>query len=138
VSLGLALVLAAPSVLRPTAAVVGAAYGAGIGLSVIVLGWHYPSDVVGSFFICGFWACAAAAFLSGTVDRPSVSRGGLATAIVAVAAGLVIAAVLAGRHPGAVVAVHTSRSVVATAAGLGLLSVVLFAMYTPLVEERRE
>lgn len=138
VSLGLALVLAAPPVLRPAAALVGAAYAAGIGLSVILLGWHFPSDVVGSFFICGFWAAAIAAVLPGTVARPAVSPAGVLVAVGGVAAALIVAAVVAGRHPAAVDAVRSARSVLATAAALGVLSVAVFGAFTALVAEARE
>jgi len=135
VSLGLALVLAAPPVLRPTAAVLGAAYAAGIGLSLVVLGRHYPSDVVGSFFLCGFWACVVAAALRDAPPRPSVSPGGLLGAAVAVAAGLVAAAAIAERHPAAVAAARSGRTVVGLGTLLGLLSIALFAVFTPFAAE---
>ncbi|HZS24405.1 MAG TPA: phosphatase PAP2 family protein [Gaiellaceae bacterium] len=136
VSLGLALVLAVPPLLRPVAAVLGAAYGAGIGLAVVVLGWHYPSDAVGSFFICGFWASVAAVTLRAG-RRPTIDVRGLTLALVVVGIGLFAAAAIAGAHPGAVEATRSSRSVVAVAAVLGVLSVALFAVFTPLVSERR-
>ena len=136
VSLGLALVLAAPPVLRPTAALLGAAYGAGIGLAVIVLGWHYPSDVVGSFFVSGFWAAVAGTLLGDVPRRPQLSAAAVLVAAAAVAAALFGAAVLAQRHPGAMEAARSARSVVATAGLLGVLSLALFAAVTPLVGER--
>jgi membrane-associated phospholipid phosphatase len=135
VSLGFALVVAAPPVLRPFAAVVGTAYAAGVGLSVILLGWHFPSDVVGSFFVCGFWAASIAALLRGTRPRPALSPLGALVAVGAVALGLIVAAVAAGRHPGAVDELRSARSVLATAAALGVLSIALFGAFTPLVEE---
>lgn len=138
VSLGLALVLAAPPVLRPAAALVGAAYAGGVGLSLILLGWHFPSDVVGAFFICGFWAAAIAAALRDTEARPAVSGAGVLVAVAAVAFGLIVAAVLASRHPAAVGSLRSARSVVATAAAIGALSVAVFGAFTPLVGEARE
>jgi membrane-associated phospholipid phosphatase len=135
VSLGLALVLSAPPVLRPAAGLVGAAYAAGVGLSVILLGWHYPSDVVGSFFVCGFWAAAIASLLPRTLVRPSVAPVGALVAAGAVAGGLIVALVVAGRHPGAVEAIRSARSVVATAVALGVLSLAIFGAFTPLVAE---
>jgi membrane-associated phospholipid phosphatase len=138
VSLGLALVVAAPPVLRPVAALVGAAYAAGVGLSLILLGWHLPSDVVGSFFICGFWAAAIAATLPCAAVRPSMSLPGVAVAVAAVAVGLALAAVVAGGHPAAVEAIRSARSVLATAVLVGALSVVLFGAFTPLVGQARE
>jgi membrane-associated phospholipid phosphatase len=137
VSLGVALVLAAPPVLRPAAALLGAAYAAGVGLAVILLGWHLPSDVVGSFFVCGFWAAAIASLLPDTVVRPSISVSGALIALGAVAAGLLVAAVIAGRHPAAVDALRSARSVVGTAFVLGVLSIGVFGAFTPLVAERK-
>jgi membrane-associated phospholipid phosphatase len=135
VSLGLALVLAVPPVLRPTAALVGASYAAGIALSVIVLGWHYPSDAVGSFFICGFWACIAGVVSGGVARRPAVSVPGLLSAVVIVALGLFAAAFLASRHPYAVAAVRSRESLIATAAALGVLSLGTFGVLMPLFDE---
>jgi membrane-associated phospholipid phosphatase len=136
VSLGLALVLAAPSVLRPAVALVAAAYAAAVGLSVIVLGWHLPADVVGSFFICGFWAAAIASLMREELVRPSVSPTGAIVAAGATALALAVAALVASRHPAGVVAIRSARAVLATAAGLGVLSVALFSAYTPLVGEQ--
>jgi membrane-associated phospholipid phosphatase len=135
VSLGLALVLAAPPVLRPLAAVVGAAYAAAIGLSVIALGWHYPSDVAGSFFVCAFWACAIGAIAGGTARRPAVSIPGVAAAVVAVAAALLLAAFVASRHSTAVAELRNRESLVGMGALLGTLSLATFAVLTPLFEE---
>jgi membrane-associated phospholipid phosphatase len=138
VSLGLGLVVAAPPVLRPAAALLGAAYAAGVGLSVMLLHWHYASDVVGSFFVCGFWAAAIAALLPGTVPRPAISRAGALAAVGAVAGGLILAAVFAGRHPDAMEALRSARSVLAAGAVIGVLSVALFGAFVVLAGEARE
>lgn len=135
-SLAFALVLAAPALVRPAAAVVGAAYAAGIGLSVVVVGWHYPSDVVGAFFICGFWASVAALLVPAAAQRARLSPSGVLLALVVVACGLVVAAVVAESHPGALAAARSSRAVVGVAATVGLLGTALFAAFTPLVSER--
>jgi membrane-associated phospholipid phosphatase len=137
-SLGLALVVVAPPVLRPAAAVVGAAYAAGVALSVVLLGWHFPSDAVGAIFLCGFWAAAIAALLPGTVRRPALSSSGALVAVGAVAGGLILAAVVASRHPAAVEAIRSARSVLATAALIGVLSVAVFGALAPLVGEARK
>ena len=136
VSLGLALLIAVPRVARPVAALVGAAYAAGIAVSVVVLGWHYPSDTVGSFFLCTFWAAVAGLALRDVPSRPRLSRAGVALALGAVAVGLVIAVAIAQRHPAAVELVRSRRALLATAAALGLVSVCVFAAFTPLVDER--
>jgi membrane-associated phospholipid phosphatase len=136
VSLGLALVVAAPPVLRPLAALLGSAYAAGIGLSVILLGWHYPSDVVGSFFLGAFWASAAGAVAGGSPRRPALSVPGLIAAAVVVSLGVFVAAVVASRHPTAVVEVRSRESLIGMAALLGALSLATFGLLTPLLEER--
>jgi membrane-associated phospholipid phosphatase len=136
VSLGLALVLASPAVARPTAALAGAAYGAGIGLSVIVLGWHFPSDVVGSFFISGFWACVAARVVPERAGRAAIGLRGVAAAVLVVAAGLGLAAALARAHPGAVAVARSVGTVTEVAAVIGILSIALFAAFTPLASRR--
>lgn len=46
-SLAAAFFLVAPSVFRPVVAVLGALAVAAVGISVVVLRWHYPTDVVG-------------------------------------------------------------------------------------------
>jgi membrane-associated phospholipid phosphatase len=135
VSLGLALVIAVPPVLRPTAALAGAAYGAAIAFSVVVLGWHYPSDAIASFFVCGFWAAVVGLALRGT-PRLALSLRGAVVAVAAVALALAAAAALASRHPVAVAAVRSRPALVAAAAAYGLLSLAVFAMVAPLVGER--
>ncbi|HEX3737030.1 MAG TPA: phosphatase PAP2 family protein, partial [Solirubrobacterales bacterium] len=58
-----ALLLVAPAVHRPTAVACGALLTAAVGISVVVLGWHYPSDVLGGLLVVGAWGFAALAFL---------------------------------------------------------------------------
>jgi membrane-associated phospholipid phosphatase len=137
VSLGLALVLAAPPLLRPTAALVGAAYAAAVGFSLIALGWHYPSDVATSFCLCGFWASVAGGVVGGRPRRLAFTVPALVLALAAVAGGLLVAAYIASRHPAAVAEVRSRTSLVATGALVGMLSLATFAVLTPLLEERR-
>jgi membrane-associated phospholipid phosphatase len=138
VSLGLAVVLVAPPVLRPAAALVGAAYAAAVGLSVIVLGWHYPADVIGAFFVCGFWAAAIASVMGRRAAGPAVSAAGALAAAVTMACALLLAAWVASRHPAGVVALRSARSVVATGVVLGALSLTMFGTFVALVGERNE
>jgi membrane-associated phospholipid phosphatase len=137
-SLGLAFVLVAPPILRPAAALAGAAYTASVGLSLVLLGWHYPADVVAALFVCGFWAAAIASVIGDTVARPNVSAPGALVATVATAVALALAALIASRHPAGAVALRSARSVVATAAALGSLTLALFGSFMLLVGERPE
>jgi len=138
VAIGFALVLAVPPIARVTAALVGAAYATGIGVSVVVLGWHYPSDVVGSFFVCGAWACVFARLLYGAPGRSRFSPWSVLVAVAAMAIAIVVAITIAERHPAAVQSLRTGRAVVETAALFALVSFALFGSVTALVEERRE
>jgi membrane-associated phospholipid phosphatase len=62
-SIWVALLVVAPARLRPLAAVTGAALTGAVGLSVVVLEWHYPSDVLGGLFVAAGWGFAALAAL---------------------------------------------------------------------------
>jgi membrane-associated phospholipid phosphatase len=62
-SISVALVLAAPARLRPLAIALGLAFTAGISVAVIVLQWHYPSDVLGGILVAAGWGFAALAAL---------------------------------------------------------------------------
>jgi membrane-associated phospholipid phosphatase len=62
-SILVALLVVAPARLRPLAALAGAALTAAVGLAVVVLEWHYPSDVLGAFFVAAGWGFAALAAL---------------------------------------------------------------------------
>jgi membrane-associated phospholipid phosphatase len=62
-TLALCAVLVAPPALRAAAAMLGAAFAVSVGYAVIVLGWHYPSDVLGGFLVAGLWTSLAVAVL---------------------------------------------------------------------------
>ena len=42
---------------------------AAVGFSVMVLSWHYPSDVLGGLLVVGAWAFAIIAFMRFREDR---------------------------------------------------------------------
>lgn len=50
-SLALAAVLVAPAVWRPLVAVAGGVLAMAVSESVLLLGWHFPSDVIGGFLV---------------------------------------------------------------------------------------
>ena len=52
-SLALAAALAAPAALRTAAALVGGAWAAGIGVSLLVTQAHYGSDIAAGYLISG-------------------------------------------------------------------------------------
>ena len=50
-SLAFAAVLVAPAAWRPLVAVVGAVFAVAVSESVMLLAWHFPSDVAGGFLV---------------------------------------------------------------------------------------
>jgi membrane-associated phospholipid phosphatase len=67
-SIAVALLLVTPAAHRRAAALAGGILIAIVGVCVIVLNWHYPSDVLGGLLVVGAWGFAALAWLR--------SRGG--------------------------------------------------------------
>jgi len=67
VSLALALVIVSPPALRWAAAVAGAAVSGATMLAILVVGTHYPSDVLGGALVALGWTCLAAAALPSAV-----------------------------------------------------------------------
>ena len=53
--LALCAVLVSPRRLRPLVALLGTALAVGVSYSILVLGWHFPSDVLGGFLVAGGW-----------------------------------------------------------------------------------
>jgi membrane-associated phospholipid phosphatase len=62
-SIAAALLLVVPARHRLAAVAVGGALTAAVGFSVVILGWHYPSDVLGGLLVVGAWGFAALAWL---------------------------------------------------------------------------
>lgn len=62
-SIAVALLLVVPAGYRLLAAGVGAALTGAVGLAVVVLAWHYPSDVVGALLVVATWGLCAVAYL---------------------------------------------------------------------------
>lgn len=95
----LALMIVLPPSWRALGAVLATAYSAGIGIGMVALGWHFPSDVVGGFLVAAAWAAAAIGLLGLRPEREPNPVGRLAgrtgAAVVAVAGVAAAAAVLA-------------------------------------------
>jgi membrane-associated phospholipid phosphatase len=99
-SIALAAVLVAPVRLRVAVASGAAAYAIAVSTSLMVLGWHFPSDVLGGLLVSsGFFFLAVAAVRAGAAGRAGVAAkrvglalspglGGAAVAVLA-AAGLI-------------------------------------------------
>lgn len=81
----LCAVVVAPSRLRPAVALLGGAFVLAVAYSMLVLGAHYPSDVLGGFLVAGTWMSLMLWGLWRREDRavtPSPARRGLHGALV--------------------------------------------------------
>jgi membrane-associated phospholipid phosphatase len=100
-ALVLCLQLVVPARLRPAAAALGGLLALGVVYSVLILGHHEPSDIVGGFLVAGTWTGLVVAALRTTApDRDPAPRTS-ATLIAVAAAGAAVMAML-----GALVATH--------------------------------
>lgn len=75
-SVAIALVLVLPPKARGVGAVLGAVYAGVAGVATMSLGWHRPSDVVGSVLIAGAWAAVAGLLLVLAQGRDVTVRSG--------------------------------------------------------------
>jgi membrane-associated phospholipid phosphatase len=69
-TVALCLVVIAPSRLRPPAAILAGGFALAVAGSVLVLGWHLPSDAIGGFCVAAAWTLAAVA-LAGAGPPPT-------------------------------------------------------------------
>jgi membrane-associated phospholipid phosphatase len=100
-TLALCAVLAVPARLRPVTAGIGVLFAVGVSYSILALGWHFPTDVVGGVLVAGTWTLLAVAVLlaldarwptRARVERPSP----LAEALAPIALGAGVAAGVVG------------------------------------------
>ncbi len=68
-SIALAGVLVAPPRARLLAAILGLAFALAVSFSIVTLGWHFSSDVVGGFLVATFWALIVAGGLLAINER---------------------------------------------------------------------
>jgi membrane-associated phospholipid phosphatase len=124
----LALILVTPSRLRPFVAAVGGLVVATVVYAILLLGWHYPSDVAGGFFVATGWFCLAAAGLK-AVERttgPVPTRRVLWPPVLAgIAATAVVAALFVVKGGRVLDYAREHTTFVAGAALLGAVAVVL-------------
>ncbi|HUN78745.1 MAG TPA: phosphatase PAP2 family protein [Solirubrobacteraceae bacterium] len=87
-TLVLCALMAAPRALRPTVAGLGALFVAAVSVSLLVLAWHMPSDVVGGYLWAGACCSLAAAVISANTPRPAHGMDDSAAGAGAVGAGV--------------------------------------------------
>src|SRR3954469_1112751 len=106
-ALALCAVLVAPARLRPIVALLGAGFAAAVAYAILVLAWHFPSDVLGGFLVATMWSLlGVAALLTWEHRRPSPRRSPRAGAVwpveIVVAAGAGLLLALLATRPGTV------------------------------------
>jgi membrane-associated phospholipid phosphatase len=117
-AIALTAVLVAPRAWRPLVAVFGALFALGVSESLMLLAWHFPSDVVGGFLVSTAWALMVVAGLRAADHRwpertgREAARRALSQADLGRAAGVIAGSVTAVVVVGAVAAgEHTLRFV---------------------------
>jgi membrane-associated phospholipid phosphatase len=155
-TLAIALVLVVSPRLRPAAALVGAALAVAVSFSVVSLGWHFPSDVIGGFLLATGWTLVLLAGLRAAdarypertargalversralVDR--VAGAGLTVALVAGTLGVVVlaAALVAFRLSDVVGYAQEHTTFVGVAALLTVSALVLLGAVTGVLARR--
>jgi hypothetical protein len=94
-ALALCAVLVSPRRLRALAAAAGTALAIGVSFSILVLAWHFPSDVLGGFLVAAFWIALGIAFLRTREGVPRRERMPAREAV-SLAAPVMLAALAAG------------------------------------------
>jgi membrane-associated phospholipid phosphatase len=149
-SLALCVVIAVPPRLRPYAGAAMAGFAIAVCYSFLELGWHFPSDVLGGFFMAATWTLLGAAALwtlearrpvrkreLNPAGRPQFSVGeALAPTAVLVAAGVVLAGVIALARPHAVVTYTRAHGVFIVGAAVIALLVLTLATAATLALRR--
>ena len=68
-SIAVAYAFVLPAALRNLALTLGAAFALAVGASVVVIAWHYPSDVLGAYLVVACWGFAVLAAMRATAPR---------------------------------------------------------------------
>jgi membrane-associated phospholipid phosphatase len=68
-SVAVAYAFVVPAALRDLTLTLGAAFALAVGASVVVIGWHYPSDVLGAYLVVACWGFAVLAAMRAIAPR---------------------------------------------------------------------
>jgi len=68
-SVAVAYAFVLPAALRNLTLTLGAAFALAMGASVVVIGWHYPSDVLGAYLVVACWGFAVLAAMRAIAPR---------------------------------------------------------------------
>jgi membrane-associated phospholipid phosphatase len=77
-SIAVAYLFVVPAALRKPTLIVGAIFTLAVGCSVVAIGWHYPSDVLGGILVAAGWGFAVLA-LGRAVRSRSSRRAGISS-----------------------------------------------------------
>jgi membrane-associated phospholipid phosphatase len=127
-TLALCAVLVAPRALRGAVAVAGAAFALAVGLGVLVMEWHYATDVAGGYLVAMTWMLLAVAALR-RVERPGRIPARAVTPVWGWIAVAAVTGAVAGRvHADSLASFALDHTWAAlTATGLCVMAVVLAA-----------
>jgi hypothetical protein len=129
--------LVPPARRRPLVAALAAAVAVSVSYSLLTLGWHYPSDVLGGFLVAATWMLAAVAALRAAdarwparAGREAAVRLGQAlapTVLVAALGTVAVGAAIALRPAQALAFVDAHTTFVAGAAAIAAIGSALVA-----------
>jgi len=68
-ALSLAVLMIVPRAYRPLTAVLGIAFTIAVSFSILILAWHFPSDVVGGYLVATAWGLVSLAALRYANER---------------------------------------------------------------------
>ena len=123
-------VLVSPPALRQLVALLGAGLAIVVSFAILIVHWHFPSDVLGGFLVAGVWASLMLAAISWServrpprreiVEEPASVRTIVAPTVLVAAAvcALVVREATARVHAPFGTAVVVGASVIATVAAL--------------------
>jgi membrane-associated phospholipid phosphatase len=125
-TLALCAVLVAPPALRAVTALVGGAFAVAVGYGLLVLAWHFPSDVLGGFLVAGMWTSLAVAALH-RVEAPEPAQRALWEPLVPVggAVALLVAAAIGTRADGVAIYALERPSLIVGALAIAALALAL-------------
>jgi membrane-associated phospholipid phosphatase len=140
-ALSLALLIIVPRAYRPLTAALGALFTIAVSFSVLILEWHFPSDVVGGYLVATAWGLATFAVLKhaeerwpehGTMrqaakDAISTAPSTAAIARTALAAAVVLALIAATRAREIAGFADRHTAMVAVASAIAVAATVLLA-----------
>jgi membrane-associated phospholipid phosphatase len=144
-ALAFAAVLVAPRAWRPLVAVVGGLFAIAVSTSILVLNWHYPSDVIGGQLLACFWCLIALAALRwsdrrwpehGSMRRAAREAFVLPSPAVIAAAVLIALALLATQADRLIGFARDHTSAVAVAVGIAASALALLGGVTALAARR--